>query len=69
MLFHIVTWSALFGEESLASMSNETAEQLVQATEVCNESVLATDNTEYIWKRFKTSVYRHFENNMEFIER
>uniref|UniRef100_A0A0A9Z7K2 Cytochrome P450 302a1, mitochondrial n=1 Tax=Lygus hesperus TaxID=30085 RepID=A0A0A9Z7K2_LYGHE len=68
-----LTWTAMFGER-LANFKRpggqnlDTPARLMFAAESANFCILTTDNTEQLWKRWKTPAYRRIERHLSYIE-
>ncbi|KAF6198655.1 hypothetical protein GE061_008407 [Apolygus lucorum] len=68
-----LTWIAMFGDRLApfrlpSSQPIDIPAQLMTAAESANFCILTTDNTEQLWKKWKTPAYRRIERHLSYIE-
>ncbi|KAF6198657.1 hypothetical protein GE061_008409 [Apolygus lucorum] len=68
-----LTWIAMFGDRLApfrlpSSQPLDIPAQLMTAAESANFCILTTDNTEQLWKKWKTPAYRRIERHLSYIE-
>ncbi|CAB0016423.1 unnamed protein product [Nesidiocoris tenuis] len=64
-----LTWTAMFGKRlGCLADPDELPTRLMNAAETTNCSILETDNTERIWRKWKTAAYKRIEDNLSYIE-